>query len=105
MHCDLHWALAFSTHVPDPVLTLATTTIQSTPLPHPCLQPPPSWGPGLAALKPTQFQPFAPNFCSQGTVQLLLGEGMTAARAAAADYRPPACLLLLAPDGPLRVVT
>jgi hypothetical protein len=36
--------------------------------------PSPSWGPGLAALKPSQFQPFAPDFCSEGTVQLLLGE-------------------------------
>lgn len=55
-------------------------------LPHrSCLQPQPSWGPGLAALKPSQFQPFAPSFCSEGTVQLLLGKQGT--RAA------PACTL------------
>lgn len=38
------------------------------------LQPPPTTSVGLAKLRPHQFEALPPELCSEGTVQLLLGE-------------------------------
>lgn len=38
------------------------------------LQAVPAWVGTTAVLKPGQFDPFGPDFCTEGSVQLLLGE-------------------------------